>query len=281
MLSEDSVHAVDEQTRIARSLALIDAAIEKYNPVAVLGLFSGGHDSLTAVHVAARHPKFSYAVHINTGIGVPQTREYVRRISRELDWDLHEYRAKDCGQDFEKIVAQYGFPGPGQHSTMYIRLKERPLRVAIAQAKLGYKRNRSVLLISGVRFQESDRRMGYKEPITKEGSKIWVNIINDWSKADCNRYIENVRIERSPVVDKIHKSGECLCGAFAKPGEFDELEFWYPEYAAYIKSLKDAKGRCWGWGAGKVVVNLATGKFSASEGSERRDPPGPMCAGCK
>lgn len=28
-----------------------------------------------------------------------------------------------------------------------------------------------------------------------------------------------------------HMSGECLCGAFAKPGELDEIRFWYPAMA--------------------------------------------------
>lgn len=262
MTTEDSTHEVPEAERVLRSLKLIDDAVAKYNPCAVLGLFSGGHDSLTAVHVAARHPRFDYAVHINTGIGVPETRDFVRSSAAKFNWDLHEYSAKACGQDYEKIVAQYGFPGPGQHSTMYIRLKERPLRVAMAQAKLGYKRNRTVLLISGVRFQESERRMGYQEPVTKDGSKIWVNVINDWSKADCNRYLENNKVQRSPVVDKIHKSGECLCGAFAKPGELDELAFWYPEYAAYIRSLPAAGAHAWGTKPGK------------------KTKAGPMCSSC-
>ena len=270
--NEESVHGVSESERVARSLKLIDDAIE-YKPARILGLFSGGHDSLTAVHVAARHPQFSYAVHINTGIGVPETREFVRTTAAAQNWHLREYKALDCGQDYAQMVAQHGFPGPGKHSLMYIRLKERPLRVAIKEAKLLYPRNTNVLLISGVRFQESERRMGYKEPVTKDGSKIWVNIINDWSKADCNRYIESNKIPRSPVVDKIHKSGECLCGAFAKEGEFAELEFWYPEYAAYIKSLPNPKPWKWGEKGSKAWKDL--------EAREKHKPGGPLCAGCK
>ena len=266
MTTEESVHAVAEDKRVAKSHALLDMAIAQYNPVAVLGLFSGGHGSITAVHVAANHPSFSYAVHINTGIGVPDTLDFVRETNRKMNWNLREYNAKDCNQDYEQIVKEFGFPGPGKHGTMYIRLKERALRVAIREAKSEYKRSDCVILVSGVRFQESERRMGYKEPITKDGSKIWVNIINDWSKSDCNRYIENNKIPRSPVVDKIHKSGECLCGAYAKPGEFAELKFWYPAVAARIEAMRPEGGKCWGWGNGRKAKRSATG---------------PMCAGCK
>ncbi len=266
MMSDDLPHAVNEQERIARSLQIIDEAIAKYKPARILGLFSGGHDSLTAVHVAARHPQFSYAVHINTGIGIPQTREFVRATALNQNWNLQEYKAADCGQDYAQIVSQYGFPGPAQHRTMYIRLKERPLNKAMKEAKSSYPRNTNILLISGVRFQESVRRMGYKDAVTKQGSKIWVNIINDWSKTDCNLYLQNHKIPRSPVVEKICKSGECLCGAFAKSGEFTELEYCFPEYAAHIKSLQSANGKRWGWGADRKTNGKEVG---------------PLCAGCK
>lgn len=263
---DDTVHALTEAERISRSMTILDRAIEQYRPVAVLGLFSGGHDSTTAVHVAARHPAFTRAVHINTGIGVPLTRQFVRDTATKYNWNLREYRAKeDCGQDYAEMVKKHGFPGPGQHSTMYIRLKERALRLAMREAKQGHKIRDRVILISGVRFQESDCRMGYQEPITRDGAKIWVNIIYDWSKADCNAYMANNGISRSPVVDMIHKSGECLCGAFAKPGEFAELKFWFPEVAAEIEAMTCGKGRHWGWGADKA---------------RPKEAPGPMCTGC-
>ncbi|MFE3583727.1 hypothetical protein [Streptomyces vinaceus] len=34
-------------------------------------------------------------------------------------------------------------------------------------------------------------------------------------------------------------SGECLCGAYAKPGELDEIEFFYPETAAKLRALEE------------------------------------------
>ena len=229
-------------------LELLSKAIEQYKPVAVYGLFSGGHDSLTATHVAAQHPAFTAAVHINTGIGIEQTRQFVRATCERQTWPLKEYRAEDCGQVYRDIVVQHGFPGPMGHLFMYSRLKERALRKLIRETKTEFKDK--VLLVTGVRSQESQRRMGHVEPIQVDGAKVWCAIIHDWSKRDCNDYIEANQLPRNEVVDLIHMSGECLCGAFAHPGELNEIELWFPETAAKIRQIEaEVKevGHCWGW----------------------------------
>lgn len=231
--------------------AQMDEAISLYKPIAVYGLFSGGDDSTTAVHIASRHPRFTSAVHINTGIGVEKTREFVRETCKFYGWPLREYRAKeDCGQDYRQLVLERGFPGPAHHTKMYNRLKERALRRLIKDTKGGRRSRETVLLISGVRSQESQRRMGYVERIQKENSKIWCAIIHDWSKLDCLDYMDREGVKRNEVSALIHKSGECLCGAFAKKGELRELEMWFPETARQIKALEvevRAAGHQWGW----------------------------------
>lgn len=233
---------------VTESLALLSGAIETYKPVAVYGLFSGGHDSLTATHVAARHPGFTAAAHINTGIGIEDTRLFVRQTCIEQYWKLKEYRAEDCGQIYREIVLRFGFPGPYSHQMMYSRLKERALRCLIRETKTGYKDK--VLLVTGVRSQESQRRMGHVEQIQVDGAKVWVAIIHNWSKRDCNDYIDENNLPRNPVVDLMHMSGECLCGAFAHKGELAEIKLWYPETAARIEQLQEevkAAGHSWEW----------------------------------
>lgn len=235
---------------IAPSLELMDEAIAKHKPVAVFGLFSGGHDSLTATHIAAQHPKFTAAVHINTGIGIEETREFVRETCKREGWPLKEYRAVDLGQDYRAMVLEQGFPGPTKvgHGIMYNRLKERCLRALIRDTKKGI--HDRVLLVSGCRSQESQRRMGNVEPIQEEGVRIWTAIIHDWTKAECNEYIDGNKIPRNLVVDLIHKSGECLCGAYARKGELDELALWFPKVAAEIRELQKevrAAGFPWDW----------------------------------
>jgi len=227
-------------------LALIDEAVEKYNPVGVFGLFSGGHDSLCATHLASQHPLFLHAVHINTGIGIEQTREFVRDTCKQQSWRLREYRAQECGAEtYEEMVLAHGFPGPFAHRMMYTMLKERALRQLVRDFKVG---DCPLLLVSGARSQESTRRMGTTEPIQKDGRCLWVAAIHDWAKDDCNKYIADKGLDRNEVVDLIHKSGECLCGAFAKRGELAELAMWFPEEARRIAELRDRVWDRFPWG---------------------------------
>lgn len=61
---------------VPNALAVLDEAIETHDPSHVFALFSGGHDSLTATALTAKHPRFTAAVHINTGIGIEETRDF-------------------------------------------------------------------------------------------------------------------------------------------------------------------------------------------------------------
>lgn len=230
-------------------IELIDVNIQAYRPAAVYVLFSGGHDSLTAAHIAMQHPSVRSAVHINTGTGIKQTRDFVIETCDRMGWPLIEIRAKeDCGQDYRKIVLEHGFPGPFAHFQMYAQLKERAIRKLVREAKTNWRDK--VMLITGVRTQESIRRMRHVDPVQIEGAKVWVAPIHDWSKIETNEYIDEQGLERNAVVDLIHMSGECLCGAFAKPGELKEIEAWFPDTAARLKDLETEvrdRGHDWGW----------------------------------
>ena len=261
--------------KIDSAMALLTEALEATKPVALFGLFSGGHDSVTSTCLASKHPRFTAAAHMNTGIGIEATRDYVREVSAARGWSLREYKAADCGQVYRELAVGYGFPGPAAHRKMYARLKERPLRRLIKDAKAGHPRTACVALATGIRSEESKIRMGYKEHWRREGSYVWVNAIHDWTKSDCMEFMEREKLPRNRVVDLIHMSGECLCGAFAHVGERKEIAFWFPEVGRELDKIEadvKAKGftepRChWGWAA-------LVGKGS------RPPVPGPLCHGC-
>jgi 3'-phosphoadenosine 5'-phosphosulfate sulfotransferase (PAPS reductase)/FAD synthetase len=238
----------------ADALKTISEAVAANDPSHVFALFSGGHDSLAATAVTAKHPRFTAAVHINTGIGIEETRTFVRDTCAERGWPLLEYGPPEhisgyvMGPEFtyEQIVMRWGFPGPPQHKIMYTRLKERALRALVRDHNINGHR---VLLSTGIRWQESTRRMRNYAKTGKwhtHGRMLWVNPIADWSKSDCSALIEAEGLRRNRVVDLLHKSGECLCGAFSGADEMTELEVWFPEVAAYLHDLErrvEAEGR--------------------------------------
>lgn len=266
---------------VVAAQALLDKQYLVHKPVAVYLMFSGGHDSLTATHVGAtwateRHIPFS-VVHINTGIGIEQTRQFVRQTCLVNGWNLRELHADREEQTYEYIVRKYGFGGPGSHPFLYRRLKERKLERLVREAKTGHPRTARVMLVTGMRRDESVRRMGHGDFQRRRGAQVWSSPLEHWSKRDCNHYLEYHDLPRNEVVDLLHMSGECLCGAFARIDEMQDLEHWFPETAAYLHELErevEALGHAsciWGYSARYAnEVNAAQGHLFS-----------PLCVGCE
>lgn len=234
---------------ISEANNILDRAIEEHKPTHIFAMFSGGHDSIVATEIASRHPQFSGVVHVNTGIGIEDTRIFVRSLCNERRWNLLEYYPPD--RQYEDLVLEFGFPGPGAHSKMYSWLKERP----IAQLVREHKRKRfdRIMLVTGVRRQESIRRMGHVKDIFRQGARLWVAPLVSWTALDCRDYMAEVELPLNPVVDLLHMSGECLCGAYAKEGELEEISLYFPGVGQYIKDLEKrvmSNGFPWGWGSG-------------------------------
>ena len=228
---------------INRAMNVINRAMAEWHPVALYGLFSGGHDSLTSTAIAAQHPRFTSAVHINTGIGIEATREFVHETCKEQGWPLIEVRSEAVYEDL--VLKRGGFPqGPKSHNSMYYYLKQRPLDGLIRATKT--QRGDRVVLVTGIRVQESVRRMnaGISIPIRRDGASVWVNPILNWSALDCGRYMEVHGLRRNPVVDLLHRSGECLCGALAREDEIHEIDAWYPDAAKRIHDLEAQARAC-------------------------------------
>lgn len=227
---------------------MADALAQK--PDHVFLMLSGGNDSMGACHFAAQalgHHPFHVA-HINTGIGIPETRKHVYDTCAAYDWPLKEYRAVHNGQRYDDIVMQHGFPGPAQHIIMFSRLKERALRQLLREHE------GTVMLVSGARKQESAKRMRLPDlPIHRDGRKLWCSPFFYLSNDELAAYREQHKIPESPVRKFLCMSGECLCGAFARPGEVKEIEMWFPKVGERIRALEArvrAAGFPWGWGEG-------------------------------
>lgn len=207
----------------------------EYKPSHVFALFSGGHDSLCSTAITAQHPAFSGVVHINTTIGIEETREFVRETCKREGWPLREYFPPVSYLD---ICKRHGMPGPGAHLYCYTRLKERCIQQLTREHKTH--RHDRIVLATGVRRSESTRRMGHVMQIKREGVRVWVAPIIDWSDEDKNAFMSMRGLRRNPVVDAINMSGECLCGAFAKNGELSLIAENFPKTASAIEAVQAA-----------------------------------------
>ncbi|SDL78376.1 3'-phosphoadenosine 5'-phosphosulfate sulfotransferase (PAPS reductase)/FAD synthetase [Modicisalibacter muralis] len=254
-------------TRVPRLEALrseasriLETAIEQYQPAAVFALFSGGHDSLTCTHMAAEilGERLTGVAHIDTGIGIPETQQFVKDVCGHYKWPLQIYRASENTyangtpnpQVYEEIILEHGFPGGPAHQFMYTRLKGRQVERLVRDYR--GKRGNKVMLITGVRREESTRRMGtVREVNVVSGGQVWVAPMINVTSQDQHDYMAACELPRSPVKEKLCMSGECLCGAFAHRGELAEIAYWYPDVADRIHRLEQAvlakHGRTNGW----------------------------------
>lgn len=214
---------------------ILDRAIEQHADgrqiVATCVLYSGGNDSTVLSHIFKA--RATHAIHCNTTIGIEQTRQFVRDTCKEWGLPLLEEYPPATYRD---LVIEQGFPGPGHHFKMYQRLKERGLRQA-RKRLVSDSRTERVVFIAGRRRAESQRRMSIPEN-EREGSIIWASPLVRWHKPDMNTYrLMQGDVPVNEVSDLLHMSGECLCGAFAKAGELEEIREWFPEVAAEIDQL--------------------------------------------
>lgn len=248
----DPIMSLNE--KLQQAAEIMERAIALHKPSAIIGLFSGGHDSYTVTHFVCENFKVDAVAHIDTGIGIPETQQFVIDRCKAHDWPLKIYRAVENvnargepdPQVFDDIVTRLGFPGAHGHGMMYSRLKERQVR-RITREHSGAG---PVALISGCRKEESTRRMGTTDPIQDQGRNIWIAPFTYMTGSDCAEYMRCHELPKNEVKERLCMSGECLCGAFAKKNELQEIEYWYPEVGKRIRALEEkvrAAGFPWGW----------------------------------
>lgn len=259
---------------------IFNRAVAEHGIRHIYALLSGGHDSLAATALASEHSLFEGVIHINTGIGIEETRQFVRDTCSTQNWPLTELFAGERRYE-DLVLTRGGFPfGVQSHNAMLFYLKQQPLQrwLATVTGTIGF--------VTGIRKEESVRRMGagmstsiYRR-VDKDPRKVWINPILDWTKIDCGRLIAERGLARNRVVDLLHRSGECLCGALARPGEIHEIARWFPMEARRINDLEhqcEAQGltsTVWASGEARGLSEGQGQLFSKADLA-------PLCVSCK
>lgn len=208
----------------------------------MIGLFSGGKDSLVVCHKLWKEGKLKEVLYCRTGVGLNE--EYVKSMCKRFGWKLNIVEPAPH-ETYEKFVERFSFPHQGIHSTIMGFLKWHPMRKwQREQKKLG----RKIIFISGRRKKESKRRMkmkSNKEMLTMDGMTFWSYIFN-MRTVEVWDYLKENNLQRSPTYETMHLSGDCMCAAFSTRGESDWLSVFHPEMAARFKALEDKYGGKWG-----------------------------------
>lgn len=178
---------------------VLSEAISEYKPVRVFACFSSGNDSIVSTHIAMKHGAHE-VFNINTGIGIPEAREHFYRVCDQFQWP---FRVKVPPElSYEEMVLRFGFPGPGAHTYPYVWLKQRAIKELVRETKKDWADR--VMLVTGVRESESARRMGFVEPIHRDGATVWVAPIYSFDVKQRDAYMQKHGLPRSPVSDLIH-----------------------------------------------------------------------------
>lgn len=261
---------------LRRSSLAVMAEAWKHSPRKTFALFSGGNDSAVLAHWA--QPYIDGLVHIDTGTALPGVREFVESFAARYEMDLLVYEAGDA---YERMVLDtpknsdrpLGFPGPGQHHRAYQRLKERQVEALVRDHKVEWKDR--IALLTGVRRAESQRRMGWGDPVNRKGAQVWVNPLIDWTDQDMRDYRVKFGLPQSDVAAITHRSGECQCSAFARPGERKMLCDLYPEFKAWVEDLERRAEE-----NGAINCRWGQAPLPIHRDQMKLDLPGPLCVGC-
>jgi 3'-phosphoadenosine 5'-phosphosulfate sulfotransferase (PAPS reductase)/FAD synthetase len=316
--TDDSEQRVDSM--IAEGLRIMREAIAQWKPVAIVAGFSSGDDSSVSTHFTLSNFDGSFVFGADPLVGLEASRCHRIAVCERYGWPLELEKATpegppqrmrttggmvpfdpavrlpfgkwiDGNTAYEEAVLNYGFPGKGKlpHSLMYRRLKESPICRMLKRFKASKVEGKpKVLIVSGVRHDESAIRAGYKVA-TALGNfgDVWVNPFYFRTAMDFEAYRQEFSIPRNPVKAQCGISGECCCGTFGEADERAAYRAVDPSFADYLDGLESrvkSVGFPWGWGENppRWWVNAQRDKKSGQLSLFSDDLPTfqPMCVGC-
>jgi len=237
----------DRASGVGRRLDLPIDDIPEGRAVTNVALVSGGMDSTVAAAVSCEVADIDVLAYLDTGTGVTDNEEYTRDLARSLG-----VMPVTLGtpEDYEERVKEHGFPGPAQHGMQYVLLKERQIQKLYALTE------GPLVLWTGVRSDESERRLRNVDRVETVGRGwTWVAPIHDWTKNDCEAFLDERDLPRNPLWDTLGRSGDCFCGCFGNPEEKLDLEAaGQADHAGWLRNLETEvetgdKTETWAWGA--------------------------------
>lgn len=274
------------QDLLKESREIYDEAMTTYKPYAVVLLLSGGDDSILTKEVANQIGiRFDMILHGVTGTGIQEATDFVKQTMSNsgILWKI-----ADAGDAYINYVMRKGFFGCGNdaHAKAYHVLKAQPFRTAISHNIRKGIAGRYILLINGVRIDESENRadkLGDKyfniDPAMLKN--VWVNLVHWWPTKARDEYLAGNSVKRNPVSILMNRSGECLCGSMQSMATGMQAAELFPKWGKWWLSTRKEvmKKFPWDWSQN---INKYHHKEMLGQGNLFKEQPFmPMCVGCK
>jgi hypothetical protein len=208
--------------------------------------FSGGRDSALACYIAKRAADAGgwqfRLVHIDTTIGIKQTREYVRRYAEWLGAELVVIRPERTFKEYAAQIGMWPSLYPQRYRWCYRELKLKPLTKYLHE---NYRQGD--LVVIGVRKDESDYRFMFYNNVffTKDyggvKAKVWAPLLYV-DEPILVQLLGRFNIPQSPVW-RFGFSGECLCLAGMPEWEIFLILRNFPEEREALLEVDDIINR--------------------------------------
>lgn len=261
---------------------IVDKAIKDENPYAICLMLSGGDDSVTALQVALMlGVKIDFIIHGVTGTGLPCVRKYVHELAESKGIKIIEANA---GTAFEDYVNRKGFFGRGNdaHKFSYHLLKVNPFDRAISKHIRKGVKGRKLILLNGVRIEESDNRadnFGDDPYRWLRDNNLWVNIIHWWTKVQCLDFLKSEGVTRNPASVELDRSCECNCGTMQSQADIQRVSEFDPAWGEWMNNLRKRITKKFGWDICQQPSKQQLQEVKAAVTGLPEFMP--MCVGCK
>ena len=267
---------------LSESQRIVSTAIEEWQPVALVSLFSGGYDSMITTHILHRLDTHGLLVQvwaIDTNLAADGWHGYVKYVAASFGWNFKIYDNEKGFLQFVHLVREKGCPRTRKmHTFVFQKLKERGFDAILQLNKT--KRSDKVLFVSGMRRAESTSRKDADE-VSRIGksNKIFAAPIVHWSNEECNWYRVEYNLPDNPFYNTVRGSGDCQCnwGNFIT---MRTLQRYSPDLATGNVALIDRISRDrhgYGWD-GKIEAQMEM--FENFDGGEAILSSPFLCAGC-
>jgi phosphoadenosine phosphosulfate reductase len=208
-----------------KTISSFVSVVKDHSIKSIFSLFSGGRDSLVALHISKRVSNMLgielKALHVDTTISTPGNLDYVQEIRNNFQIELIVLRPK---RDFFSLVEKWGFPTVTRRWCCY-HLKIEPLKEFFREIDTS-----NVLVVDGIRAEESWRRRDFpKLGYHKHFRCLNYHPIFEWTKEDILEYIDLHGLNVNPLYKKLPRVSECWCTAFKTIKQFETLKEEWPE----------------------------------------------------